>query len=115
EVGDGDHIGGVLQQRSGGAVVGVVVVGPVGQDQVGADLADQAHDRAPVGQARLELAVVVVQHSAVDADHGRCGLRLRLAPPCEGRSSHLIVAGVAVGGRHEVDVVAGTHTQGGQP
>src|SRR5690606_35077477 len=39
--GDGDHVGGVLDQPGGVAVVGGVVGGAVGDHQVGAERADQ--------------------------------------------------------------------------
>ncbi len=101
-----NHIGGVLDELGGVAVVGVVVVGARRHNQVGLERADQGDDRAPVLERRQQLAVVVVEQLVADADHGRRRQRLGAAALDQLRAGHLLVPGVAVGERDEQDLVA---------
>ena len=43
-------------------MVGVIVVGPVRQDQVGPEVADQADELVPRFERRHQLAVGVIEH-----------------------------------------------------
>ena len=49
---DRDHVGRVLHELAGVAVVGMIVVGPMREDQVGLEGADQADDLAAVFERR---------------------------------------------------------------
>ena len=87
-------------------MVGVVVVGPVGDHDVGLPLADLAGDRPAVLQRRQQLAVVDVQHLGLDAQDLGASLDLGGAAAGEVRAGHLVVADVAVGHADELDLVA---------
>ena len=71
DVWDADHVGRVLNQDRRVAVVGVVVVGTVGEDEVGRVAADHPDDFLAVLGRRFEFAVVVV-HDVVFDPGDRC-------------------------------------------
>jgi hypothetical protein len=88
DVGHRHHERRVLQQDTGVAVIGVVIVRARREHEVGLPLADLPDDLLPDLERRQQLAVVVVEDDVVDADAaaGFDGLgAARIAswpPPC---------------------------------
>src|SRR6266542_6480946 len=62
EMGDRDHVGGIHHEHSYIAMIGVVVVWTVADDDVCLPAADQAANRATVLHGHHEFAVVDVEH-----------------------------------------------------
>ena len=114
-VGHGHHVGGVAHELGGGAVVGMVVVGPRREDEVGPELADDADHLPAHVQVGHELAVVVVEDQVVGADHGAGAAGLRRPPSGERPPAHRLVAGVAVRQRDETHDVAPLAVEGHRP
>jgi hypothetical protein len=84
-------------------------------DQVGLERSRNAHQQPAVLQRGQQLPVVDVEHLILDLCHLRRPLRL-LVPPLGQRSpTHLVMAGVAIRHRHELDPVAGTRILDCQP
>ena len=107
EVRHRDHVGRVLHQHAGIAVVGVVVVRTGRDHDVGVPLADLADDLNAHIQPGRELAVVVVEHFVVDAQPA--ARFLGLGPPARGENASAfgLMTRVAVGDGDELDLVAG--------
>ena len=96
-------------------MVGMIVVGAMGDDDVGLPFADEPRDRLPVLERRLELAVVIVQDLEVVSDEPGPVLDLGLAPPGQRRAGFLPVADIAVRHGNELDVIPFRDPQGGRP
>ena len=85
----------------------MVIVGPVAHDDVGLPLADEPGDLLPVLQRRHQLAVVDVEHRALDAEDLPALGHFRL-PPLRQRAAGLFeMADIAVGHGDELDLVPG--------
>ena len=70
------HVGGVADERRGGAVVRVIVVGTVSQNQIGAVTADE-RDQLEAGFHRwLQPPIAIVQDFVLNPHQLRDGLRL---------------------------------------
>ncbi len=102
EARDDDHERGVLDEDGGIAMIGMVVVGPVRDHDVGLPLADLAGDRSPILEGGQQLAVVDVEHFRGDAEDLRALLDLGRAAAGEHRSRDLVVPNVAVRDAHEL-------------
>jgi hypothetical protein len=74
------HVSRVLHELAGVAMIGMVIVGPVREHEVGLIKADEADDGQAVGAARLEQAVVVVEDAVRGADDGGGGPRTLMVP-----------------------------------
>ena len=67
DVGYGDHVCRVLHEDGSVAVVGVVVVGAMGQDEVRRIVANLADDFFAIFKGGFKFAVVVVEYVVFDA------------------------------------------------
>ena len=100
------HVRGVLHELADVAVIGMIVVRPMRQDQVGLELADEADDRRPVLQRREQAAVGDVERHVFGADDLAGRGRLGAALLDELRSRIDVMAGAAVGDADHLDDMA---------
>ena len=97
DVGNDDHVGGVLDEDAGVAVVGMIVVGAVGDDDVGFPFADGADDLAANIEGGDEFAVVVVENLILfDAEPFEGFLSFEVAAFGEGATAHFVMTGITV-------------------
>ncbi len=94
-----------MDQQSGEAMVGMVIVRPVGDDQIGIYGADQADDVEAILGAVVKLAVGLVEDGVCRANHRGGGLRLGLADGGESGAIQLLMPSLAVGETHQPDGV----------
>ncbi len=106
EVRDRDHERRVADGDRRVAVIRVVIVRPVGEDDVGPPRADEPHDLPPDLERRLQLAVVVVEDLGLDPVDAGGGLHFGLPALRQRPSRHPVVADVAVCDRDELHLVA---------
>ena len=101
-----DDDGRVVEQDADIAVVRVVVVRPVADDDVGLPVANLARERATRFEVHLELAIVDVEHVRGDPENPRALLDF-LVPADGERPTRLAeVTDVAIGRRDELHLVA---------
>jgi hypothetical protein len=83
-------------------VVGVIVVGPRRENDIGLPLANRADHLQPHFEGGHQLAIVVI-HDLVFGDAEPAGRFLGLDVPAPGQcdAAHFLVAGVSVGDRNE--------------
>ncbi len=103
---DRDHEGRVLGEHAHVTVVGMIVVRPVGNDQIGVPGADQPSHGAAIFQGRHQLAVMDVQHLRSRAQDLRGRAHLGQAPGGQGFACHAGVPGVAIGDRGQFHVMS---------
>ena len=106
EEGNGDHEGCILDQDADIAMIGMVVPGPMGDDEVGIPLTDHLGDEFAVFEGGKELAVVDVEHLGSDTPFGGAGFGFGVAALGEFAAGVAPVADVAIGDGAEFDVVA---------
>lgn len=102
----GHHERGVLDEDAGVAVVGMIVPGAVGDDDVGLPLADDFGEEFAVFEGGQKFAVVKVQHFAGDAPFLSAGFDFGDAALGQFTPSVAPVADVAIGHGAEFDVMA---------
>ena len=112
EIRNGDHEGGVLDEDGGVSVVGVVIVGARGEDDVGLPIADQAGDGFSVFEGGHEFAVVIVEDDGFDAQDFGARFDFCGAPLGERSAGRFEMADVAVGDGDEFDFVASRRPHG---
>ena len=78
-------------------MVRVIIVEPVGENQIGTEAADEANQRVSSFQRRHEGAVRVVQQLVGSANDGAGGAGFGTTPLREGGAVLEMVAGAAVG------------------
>ena len=113
EEGDGDHVGGILDEDADVAVVRMVVPWPVGDDNIGIPVSDEAGDEPSIFECGFEFAVVDIEDLIFDTEFagdfgGFCG-----ASFCEGTSGHIPVADIAIGDGDHFDFVSVCGPEGG--
>jgi hypothetical protein len=86
-------------------MVGVIVVRARGEHEIGAPLPNLADDLLPYLQVGHELPIVIVEHDVLDADPPARLLCLGAAAHRQLPTPLLLVTGIAVGDRHEADLV----------
>ena len=94
-------------------MVGVIIVGPRRQDEVGFPLPDLANDLLSRVQARQQLAVVIVEDDVLDPDAASRFPRFRAPPGGQRAASLRLVSRVAVGDGDEPHPVAERGVLGG--
>ena len=98
-----NHISGILNQDAGVAVVGMVVVGTRGEDDIRVPFADLADNLFADIEGGEQLAVVVAEHFIFDAEAARGFLGLGSAALGKSGAVDLVVADIAVGNGDELD------------
>lgn len=111
--GDGDHVGGVLDEDAGVAVVGMIVVGARGDDHVGFPFTDEPGDEPAVLEGGQQLAVVDVEDLGGDAQDLVGLLGLGFAAVGQGSPGLPPVADVAVGNGDQLHVMSFGGPEGG--
>ena len=96
------HVSRILHEDARVAVVGMIVVGAMADDDVGLPLADETDDFAAVLQCRLQLAVVNVEDLHGDAQHFCRRFHFGFAPQEQGPSGLPPVTNVAIGDGNEL-------------
>ena len=86
----------VLHEHPGRSMVGVVVVGPMTQQQVRPRLTDQADQPSTHRQGRLEFSIMGIQHLGDDARRLRRRACLLLPSFSQGRATHGVMPRIAV-------------------
>ena len=109
------HVGGVLDQPGGVSVVGVVIVRPVGEHEVGFDLTNELDHVVAVVDRGFEFALRIVEGDVLRTDDrgGRVGLRTTSSS--ERRAALFVVAGLAVGHADVRHLVAALAVLRGRP
>jgi hypothetical protein len=105
EVGHHDHEGGVLHEQPDIAMIGMVVVGTVGKDEIGIPFADELHDGLAILEGREQLAIVDVEDLDLSAHAFGGLLHLGGAALRKFPARHAPVADVSVGAGDELDLV----------
>ena len=106
EEGNGDHEGCILDQDTDIAMIGVVVPGPVGDDDIGIPFADDFGDEFAVFEGGEQFAIVDVEHLGSDSPFGSAGFGFGVAALGELSSRIAPMTDVAIGDGAEFDVVA---------
>ena len=106
EEGNGDHEGCILDQDTDIAMIGVVVPGTMGDDDIGIPFADDLGDEFAVFEGGEQFAVVDVEHLGSDTPFGGAGFGFGVAALGEFAAGVAPVADVAIGDGAEFDVVA---------
>jgi len=115
DVGNYDHISGVLHEHASVAVVGMVVVRPRRDHHIGVPSANSADDLLPDGQVREQLAVMVIENFVFDTEAPAGLFRLSTATLCERTAADVLVTGIAVRDGYELDLMPSSGELGGQP
>ena len=107
DVGYLNHVGRVLDEDAGVAMVGMVVVGAMSDDHISLPLADGADDLAANVEGRREFPVVILHHLVLGDAEAAGGL-LRFGATAVGQdlAAHFVVAGIAIGDADEFHLVA---------
>ena len=87
-------------------MVGMVVVGAVGDDDVGIPLTDQAREGPAILERGHDLTVVNVEDFVGNAESLGDGLHFLQATHGQRTAGHLPVADIAVGGGNQLHVMA---------
>ena len=106
DVGYGDHVCRVLYEDGCVAVVGVVVVGAMGQDEVWRIVANQANDFFAIFEGGFKFAIVVVEYVVFDARDRTCCLGFSAAATGEFNAADFVMTRVAVGDRDKFYLVS---------
>ncbi len=104
--GDGDHVGGILHEDGGIAVVRVVVVRSGREDDIGVPLSDESDDGSAVFEGGGDFAVVDIEDLGGGAEDFGAGFDFASASEGEWSAGLAPVSDVAVGGGDEFDVVS---------
>ena len=106
DVRDDHHVGGVLHEDAGVAMIRMIVVRPRREDEVRVPLPNLPDDLLAHRERRQQLAVVIVEDDVLDADSATGFARFGATPRGERAAAFGLMAGVAVGHRHESHAVA---------
>ena len=101
-----DHVGRVLHQHACVAMVRMVVVRAVANDQIGVPFADEFGDELAVFEGGQQFAVVDVQHFDFDPENARGFLDFLLATDGQGPAGFAPMADVAIGDGNEFHFVS---------
>ncbi len=83
----------------------MIIIGARRDDNVSLPLANLARNRAAVFQGRQQFAIVNVEDFGLDPQDLGAALHFGGSPSSQDGACHLIVANVAVGHAHELDLV----------
>ena len=106
EEGDGDHVGGILDEDAGVTVVGMIVPWSVCDDNIGVPGADEASDESSIFECGFEFAVMDIEDFVFDAKFAcDCG-GFGGASFGEWSAGHIPVADIAIGDGDHFDFVS---------
>ena len=101
DVGYGDHVCRVLHEDGCIAVIGVVVVWAMGQNEIRRIVANQADDFFPIFKGGFKFAVVVVEYAVFNACDRTCCLGFGAAAAGEFNAANFVMTCIAVGDRNK--------------
>ena len=100
-----NHICRVLNEYTRVTMVGVIVVGPRREHEIGIPQPNLPNDLLAHVERGDQLAVVIIEHDVLDADAAPGFLCLGSSPRSEGASAFRLMSCITVGHRHEPDAM----------